>query len=280
MVTNSGNVTVKDIELSDTLVTLSQPKFNLKPGDTKTITYTYTVTQADVDAGKIDNTVTASGKDPKDNPIADSKTVEVTTVAPSASIEVTKTGFRKFRDTINGVEVGDTIEYLVTVTNTGNVTVNEGSLRDTKVDLSGETFTLAPRDTAEFTYEYTVTQADVDAGIVANTITAKAKDPKGNTVEGTRSNSVPTVEAKPALTVEKTADPASDVKVGDEVTYTVVVTNSGNVTVKDIAMSDSLVTLSEEAFTLAPQRPVKTRRTKTSQPVTTQKSRQWKQHLS
>ena len=61
-----------------------------------------------------------------------------------------------------------------------------------------------------------------------------------------------TVDAEPELTVEKTADPASGIKVGDEITYTIVVTNSGNVTVKEIKLEDTLVTLSEAAFYLAP----------------------------
>ena len=50
VVTNSGNVTVKGIALSDTLVTLNEEAFDLAPAGTKTITYTYEVTQADVDA--------------------------------------------------------------------------------------------------------------------------------------------------------------------------------------------------------------------------------------
>ena len=61
-----------------------------------------------------------------------------------------------------------------------------------------------------------------------------------------------TVDAEPELTVEKTADPASGIKVGDEITYTIVVTNSGNVTVKEIKLEDTLVTLSEASFDLAP----------------------------
>ena len=55
-------MTVSDIELEDTLVTLNEAAFELAPAGTKTITYTYTVTQADYDAGKVDNEVTASGK--------------------------------------------------------------------------------------------------------------------------------------------------------------------------------------------------------------------------
>ena len=68
-VTNTGNVTVKAIALTDNLVTLNEAAFELAPGASKTVTYNYTVLQADVDAGKIDNTATALGKDPSDKDV-------------------------------------------------------------------------------------------------------------------------------------------------------------------------------------------------------------------
>ena len=52
-------------------------------------------------------------------------------------------------------------------------------------------------------------------------------------------------EADAKLAVEKTAKPTSEVKAGDTVTYTVVVENSGNVTVSGIELDDTLVKLSE-----------------------------------
>ena len=57
VVENTGDVKVNEITLSDTLVTLSEAAFSLEVGASKTITYTYTVTQADYDAGQVDNTV-------------------------------------------------------------------------------------------------------------------------------------------------------------------------------------------------------------------------------
>ena len=95
--------------------------------------------------------------------VSDDDSVTVTAAAASAKLSITKTA-----DPDADVEEGDTITYTVVVTNEGNVTVKDGKLEDDHADLSGETFELAPEETAEFTYTYEVTQDDVDAGKIVN----------------------------------------------------------------------------------------------------------------
>ena len=246
-VSNTGNVTVKNIALTDSKVTLTEAPFTLAPGETHELTYTYTVTQADVDAGEINNTVTATGKDPKDKDVTGSANAKVTTVTATPALTVEKTA-----SPTSNVKVGDTVTYTVTVTNSGNVTVSGIEMSDTLVTLTEKAFDLAPGAEKTITYTYTVTQADVDAGKIDNTATATGKDPKNEDVTASDDATVTTVTAAAALTVEKTANPTSGVKVNDTVTYTVKVTNSGNVTVTGIALTDTLVTLNEEAFDLAP----------------------------
>ena len=249
VVTNSGNVTVKGIELEDTLVELDEEAFDLAPTDTKTITYTYTVNQTDVDAGKIDNTVTATGKDPKNADVTGTASKTVPTVASDAKLSV-----KKSANPTSGIKEGDTVTYTVEVTNDGNVTISDITLSDSKMSEGDapETFYLAPGATKTVTYNYTAKQAEVDAGKITNTATATGKDPKGRKIETSATAEVTTVAPKAELTVEKSADPKTEVKVGDNVIYTVVVTNSGNVTVKGINLSDTLVTINEAAFDLAP----------------------------
>ena len=63
---------------------------------------------------------------------------------------------------------------------------------------------------------------------------------------------VTTEDAKAEISVTKEANPKSGVKVGDTITYTVIVKNTGNVSVKEIKLADDHADLSEKTFALAP----------------------------
>ena len=82
------------------------------------------------------------------------------------------------------------------------MTVDSIALDDTLTDLdgvvlalsSGPTFvstdgdsaegTLVPGETATYTASFTITQSEVDAGGVRNTVTAEGTDPEGTPVSG------------------------------------------------------------------------------------------------
>ena len=249
VVKNEGNVSVKAGKLADDHVDLSKETFELAPGASKTVTYTYTVTQADVDAGKIVNTVKANATAERgENPAEVSAKATVTTETAAAELSITK----EAKPTSN-VKVGDEIEYKVVVTNSGNVSVKAITLADDHGTPALDKTALAPGENATATYKYTVTQADVDAGSIVNTVKANATAERGDDpAEVSATATVTAVKADAKLAVTKTADKTSELKLNDKVTYTVVVTNSGNVTVKGIKLSDTLVALEEEAFDLAP----------------------------
>ncbi|WP_373396576.1 hypothetical protein V8V91_17705 [Algoriphagus halophilus] len=91
-VSNTGNVTLTDVTVSDPLSGLSaitSGPVTLAPGENQVFTATYTITQSDMDAGQVDNTATATGNDPDDVEVSDTDS-ETITVVKDASIEIVK----------------------------------------------------------------------------------------------------------------------------------------------------------------------------------------------
>lgn len=77
--TNTGNVTLTGVSITDPMLgTLdcTQP-VTLAPGESLVCTGTYTVTEADLDTGQIDNTATTTGTAPDDTQVSDQDAVTV-----------------------------------------------------------------------------------------------------------------------------------------------------------------------------------------------------------
>ena len=86
------------------------------------------------------------------------------------------------------VDAGDLISYTFAVTNTGSVTISDLAIDDPMlaaagVSISCDDSVLAPGADTTCAGEYTITQADVDAGSVVNVATAVGTDPGGEPVE-------------------------------------------------------------------------------------------------
>ena len=216
-VTNTGNVTLTGpFTVTDDQVGVSCPAGNLIPGASLVCTATDTVTQADIDAGSITNVASATNGTTTSN--TDTKTV---IAAQGPDLELVKTATP---GTYNAV--GNVISYSYLVTNIGNVTLDGPvSVADDKVAVTCPAVaTLAPNAFVTCTSTYTITQADLDAGSVTNTANA--------TADGVTSlDDSATVNAAqgPALTIDKSATPSTFDSVGDSISYTYTVTNSGNV---------------------------------------------------
>ena len=294
--TNTGNVTLNNVTLSDPL--LDAPNGTLSGGpiasltvgarDSATFTGRYTLQQADIDAGRFENTATVSALDPlgalvsdiSDDPAnpadidpngdgnPDDPTVVMLPQAGAIALE--KTGV--LNDGGDGrADAGDVIDYTFTLTNTGNVTLNNVTLSDPLLDapngtLSGgpiASLTVGARDSATFTGRYTLQQADIDAGRFENTATVSATAPLGALVSdisddpanpadidpnGDGNPDDPTVVTLPqagAIALEKTGvlndggDGRADA--GDVIDYAFTLTNTGNVTLSEIAVTDTVL---------------------------------------
>ncbi|MCS3444218.1 DUF11 domain-containing protein, partial [Microbacterium phyllosphaerae] len=259
---NSGNVTLSGIALTDTLAGLSAPVITwpgspntLTPGQTATGTATYTVRQADVDAGSVRNTASVSGRPPTGAVVSATSTeAVVSTSAAAPALTVTKSA-----DTAAGTRVGDVITYTITATNSGNQTLTGVTLSDPLAGLSalsvtwpGASGVLTPGQTATARATYVITQADVNSGSIRNRASAAATAPGGGAVNASSPDVVtPTAAAAPRLTLDKTASlaPGATGRAGDVVTYSFTVRNAGNVTLTGVGIADALPGLSTIAYT-------------------------------
>jgi len=241
---NQGNVTLTDVHVTDKMTGLSAVTCNnttLAPGQSTTCEATYTVNESDVVAGKIKNDATASGKVPTGGTVTDTASVE-REVKSNPSISVTKDG--KF--TAPAVAGTTKVTYTFVVENTGDVTLTGVTLTDPMLTPSTVTCpqtTLAPKAKMTCTAEYTIKQSDIDAGIIKNTATASGQPPTGVRVSGTSTKEIELTRA-PEISVTKTAQYDPDIKAGNTITYSIEVTNSGNVTLTGVTVTDTMVGLS------------------------------------
>ncbi|WP_230208418.1 hypothetical protein [Microlunatus sp. Gsoil 973] len=245
---NTGNVTVDDVRITDPHSGLSAISCapaqgaSLDPGDQMDCTAVYTTTQTDVNRGEIVNTATVTGTSPAGD-VTDTDTALVT-ADQGPNITVTK-----IADPTEFGSAGTVINYGYLVTNNGNVTLDDVRVTDPQVGLSAvscapaQGASLAPGDTMSCTARYTTTQADLNAGLITNIGTVTGTPPTGPAVSDSDDAAV-TANQVPAITISKIADPAEFGAAGTPITYTYRVTNTGNVTLDDVRVTDPHVGLS------------------------------------
>jgi uncharacterized repeat protein (TIGR01451 family) len=258
VITNTGDSALNDVQLTDNQAGISAPTCtpasgsSLQPGAQISCTATYVVTVADVTAGAVPNgTATTTATSAVGAQVQASDDDPASTVAAVPSITVEKAAPN------TPVSAGDVVTYTYTVTNTGNVPLNDVQLADPQSGLSALTCdpalgsTLQPGASITCTATTTVTTADVVNGQLPNgTATGSGQPATGGTrITGSDDETVPTVAAVPSITVEKT-HPDRTYREGETVTFTYTVTNTGNVPLNDVQLDDDQPGLS--AFTCDP----------------------------
>lgn len=241
VVTNTGNIALAGpITVSDDRATDEScpATVSLAPAATVTCTASYTITQADLDAGSVTNTATASADGVTSAP--DSATV---TAAQGPALVLAKTA-----TPLTYGAVGDVISYTYLVTNSGNITLSGPfTVSDDKAtdESCPVTASLDPGDSITCTASYTITQADLDAGSVTNIASAT----NGTTTSNNDSATVTAVPA-PGLTLTKTPDRTTFSKVGTVIHYQYVVTNTGNVSLAGpVVVTDNKTTVTCPSLT-------------------------------
>ncbi|MFR7667635.1 MAG: MBG domain-containing protein [Mediterraneibacter faecis] len=228
---------------------------NVASGAEVTATATYTVTEQDIVNGTFTNnvTVTFSGVDDK---FTGTDTVdELEDANPHMTITKTTVGAEEGHI----YKLNDVINYKITATNDGNLTLTNVKVEDALTGNVGKNaFTidiLAPGEAQTFDVRYVVTENDVLEGKVINNATGTATDPtdpdepKTPVTPGEKEDPIET--PNPSLAVVKTSDKTGVVKLGETITYTITVTNNGNVTINDIEVTDELTgNTGDNAFTI------------------------------
>ncbi len=139
----------------------------------------------------------------------------------------------------------DVLTYTVTVKNTGEKDLTGLTISDDKTTFDNPTFDLKKGEEKTFTYTYKVTEADATAKSITNTAKVKLGDKEREAKTTSK-----LIEKKSDFTVTKTVDKKEFEKAGDELNYKVVVKNTGEKKLTGLKITDSLVTLTEEAFDL------------------------------
>ena len=131
------------------------------------------------------------------------------------------------------------ISYDYLLTNTGTITLTGISLSDDNVDTqpSCNATSLAPGATTTCTANYTVTQADIDAGgnITNNVITSSNEAP-----DAIDQLNIP-VNGIASITVDKSSTTTSVSAAGEVISYNYLLTNTGTITLTGITLSDDNV---------------------------------------
>ncbi|PRP65610.1 DUF7507 domain-containing protein [Nonlabens agnitus] len=290
-VTNTGATTLTDITITDPLLdgangTLTGgPIASLAPGavDTTTFSGSYTIQQSDIDAGTVTNQALATGTNPDGDDVTDTSddpnnpTDEDpdgdgdpddptdTDLPDDSDISLLKESTFNDENGDGFAQLGETISYSFTVTNTGATTLTDITITDPLLDGANGTLTggpiasLAPGavDTTTFSGSYTIQQSDIDAGTVTNQALATGTNPDGDDVTDTSDDPNNPTDEDPdgdgdpddptdtdlpnnngSFSILKAADQTTFTQVGDVLTFSITVTNTGDQTLSNLVLTD------------------------------------------
>ncbi|MPL89567.1 hypothetical protein SDC9_35603 [bioreactor metagenome] len=174
----------------------------------------------------------------------------------SNKIELAKTGTIIDNEPFGVHNAGDQVSYQFAVSNIGNLTFSSVYINDPMIAVNGgPIINLAPgaTDNTTFSGVYTITQEDIDAGSLTNTATVIGL--AGVNAYYDTDDDVQTFTRAPSIGLVKSGTfvdnfPMGIYNAGDQITYTFDITNTGNVTLTDIVLSDPLANLSGNAIAL------------------------------
>lgn len=261
-VTNTGNVTLSQVAVTDTVlggaISYAWPGAPgvLAPGQSVAVTGTHAVTQADIEAGVVTNTASATSRDPGGAEVTAGPQSTTTPLDQAPSLALTKSASPALS---TPPKPGGIVTFNFTITNTGNLGLSAVSITDRLPGLSTITYTwpgdpavLPPGEDATATATYPITQADIDAGAVANTAVANGTTEGGANVPSNEADTSTPLDQAPAIALVKSADASGITEpavAGQPIVYTFTVTNTGNTTLTSVSITDQLAGLPALVYT-------------------------------
>ncbi len=243
--TSGGNGHIISIT-DDKAAPINCPSTSVPPFGTLVCTASYKTTAADLTNGSITNTVHVIGDSCNDGCDEDLTASATVTFTPQPSWTLNKSA-----NPTTYTHAGQTIHYIYLLKNTGNVSISSISLTDDKAgSVSCPSTTLAAGASMTCSTNYSIKAADVTAGSVTNAATATGTPAAGSLAPATDQATV-TFAPQPSWTLAKSANPKTFSGAGQTIHYSYVLTNTGNVTITTIKLTDDKVaTVSCPATTL------------------------------
>src|SRR5262245_16365947 len=241
LITNTGNVAMTNLADADPNAVLGACAAvaigaTLSPGQSTTCPASHTVVQADIDAGSYINTATATGTF-NNAPVTSAPSSVTSTATQRPAISIVKS-----TTTPTYSAVGNVLSYSLHITNTGNVALTNLAVADPNavlgvcaaVALGGK---LNPGQSTTCPASHTVVQADINAGSYTNTATATGTF-NNAPVTSAPSSVTSTATQSPAITIVKSTTTPTYSAVGNVLSYSLLITNTGNVPLTNLAVAD------------------------------------------
>lgn len=261
-ITNTGNTTLQGpLTVDDNLIaSVTCPATDLAPTDAPLVcTAEYVITDTDISLGSVTNIATATDADGVESAPVD----ETIPADANPTISMVKTA-----DVTTFTAVGDPIVYTYTVTNTSPGSMTGGVLIrpafQNPITISDDKFPndiscnptadnrLLPDEVTTCVATYLVTQEDQDAvqndgsggltsAFVTNNAVAETTFASTEVVSPAQSVTV-NGAANPQMSVTKDVTTGNDpAAVGNELTYTITTTNTGNQRISNVTVTDPLI---------------------------------------
>jgi len=236
-VTNTGNVDLSNVVVKDSLDSSWSRTIavlpHIAPNNTVTYEFTYTVPLAVADNSVIQNVASVTSTE-----LQAPKTAEQDVTVKIPGLDITKT--LKAGES-SEVMPGHDVIYEITVTNTGDIDLHNVVVTDSLNASWNKTIAVlpfaAPNNTVTYEFTYTVPATALDNSTIRNIASVTSTE-----LQAPKTAKQDVTVKVPKYTITKTlaSDQKTPILPGSAVNYTITVTNTGDIDLHNVVVTDSL----------------------------------------